>query len=561
MSTPDPDPPHRDDPSTSTAPPTALSTPTATPARFGRPRRAPAPRRGRPRRRLGGIVARYTPMLQGRVRRYRLQDADAHDVIQVTWLRLAQNLDRIHTPAHLAGWLAAVASHECLRVLHEAKRTVVTAEAGYAAADPDTGPEQLAGRPDQCRGAGDGRPGRCDAPAAAARAGARAVRRRRPLLRADLPGHRHSGRQHRSDPRQGARPATPAAERRPVIGGRATGRAGAVSGCRSRRSSMCAMGSGSRGSRRTARQASRSRSAVSRTIAVACSAGYSAAPATCSNAGRAAASGRSCPSRKRRAAAAGSCSRWWCRRGRRPEPASGCDRRVAQRPVLQMRVGIAHHDHRDEPAEVLLEADVAGQRPHEHPERVVRALGSAAREGFPSPGRDPRCGRAVPAPCGRTASRRMPESRIAARRRRRHRLRREEIHLGNVQPGLGGPAHHQVLVLGQRREGAAGELHDPAAGLALPGNVRRLPSRCTDIFGCAREGREVHAPRLDPDGGGLDEDPSGGMSDGTTVAAPGRSSPRVSSSRRRRPGVRRRARRRTAAARCRLGEQVGEPGR
>ncbi len=89
-------------------------------------------------------MARYTPMLRGRVRRYRLQDADAHDVIQVTWLRLAQNLDRIHTPAHLAGWLAAVASHECLRVLHEAKRTVVTAEAGYAAADPDTGPEQLA---------------------------------------------------------------------------------------------------------------------------------------------------------------------------------------------------------------------------------------------------------------------------------------------------------------------------------------------------------------------------------------------------------------------------------
>ncbi|MGZ8749486.1 MAG: RNA polymerase sigma factor [Pseudonocardia sp.] len=90
------------------------------------------------------IVARYTPMLRGRVRRYRLQDADAHDVIQVTWLRLAQNLDRIHTPAHLAGWLAAVANHECLRVLHEAKRTVVTAEAGYAATDPDTGPEQLA---------------------------------------------------------------------------------------------------------------------------------------------------------------------------------------------------------------------------------------------------------------------------------------------------------------------------------------------------------------------------------------------------------------------------------
>jgi RNA polymerase sigma factor (sigma-70 family) len=90
------------------------------------------------------IVARYTPMLRGRVRRYRLQDADAHDVIQVTWLRLAQNLDRIHTPDHLAGWLAAVASRECLRVLHEATRTVVSAEANYASTDADTGLEQLA---------------------------------------------------------------------------------------------------------------------------------------------------------------------------------------------------------------------------------------------------------------------------------------------------------------------------------------------------------------------------------------------------------------------------------
>jgi RNA polymerase sigma factor (sigma-70 family) len=131
--------------STSTAPPsltgrtvTTTPTPTADPADLVR--RAAAGHADA----WAAIVAGYTPMLRGRVRRYRLQDADAHDVIQVTWLRLAQNLDRIHTPGHLAGWLAAVASHECLRVLHEATRTVVTAEAGYAATDPDTGPEQLA---------------------------------------------------------------------------------------------------------------------------------------------------------------------------------------------------------------------------------------------------------------------------------------------------------------------------------------------------------------------------------------------------------------------------------
>ena len=87
------------------------------------------------------IVARYTPVLRGRVRRYRLQDADAHDVIQVTWLRLAQHLDRIHTPEHLAGWLAAVASRECLRVLRDRARTVVIPDVGPVDAGP--GPEQL----------------------------------------------------------------------------------------------------------------------------------------------------------------------------------------------------------------------------------------------------------------------------------------------------------------------------------------------------------------------------------------------------------------------------------
>jgi hypothetical protein len=80
-------------------------------------------------------------VLRGRVRRYRLQEADAHDVIQVIWLRLAQNLDRIHTPEHLAGWLAAVASRECLRVLRDTARTVVVPDIGPVDADP--GPEQV----------------------------------------------------------------------------------------------------------------------------------------------------------------------------------------------------------------------------------------------------------------------------------------------------------------------------------------------------------------------------------------------------------------------------------
>lgn len=90
------------------------------------------------------LVARYTPLLAARVRRYRLQDADAHDVMQVTWLRLSENLDRIHTPDHLAGWLAAVAGRECLRVLRQATRAVPVADAAATSPDPAAGPEQVA---------------------------------------------------------------------------------------------------------------------------------------------------------------------------------------------------------------------------------------------------------------------------------------------------------------------------------------------------------------------------------------------------------------------------------
>jgi RNA polymerase sigma factor (sigma-70 family) len=90
------------------------------------------------------LVTRYTPLLQARVRRYRLQDADAHDVIQVTWLRLSEHVDRIHTPDHLAGWLAAVVSRECLRVLREAARAVPLEDVGVAVAEKGAGPEQLA---------------------------------------------------------------------------------------------------------------------------------------------------------------------------------------------------------------------------------------------------------------------------------------------------------------------------------------------------------------------------------------------------------------------------------
>ena len=114
------------------------------------------------------------------------------------------------------GGCAAVASRECLRVLHEATRTVVSAEAGYVATDPETGPEQLA------VDAVDPTP-RCDA--AVARAVATLPPRRRALVQALFADDGrsyarisrdigHPDRQHRPDPRPGAGPAAPAARPR-----------------------------------------------------------------------------------------------------------------------------------------------------------------------------------------------------------------------------------------------------------------------------------------------------------------------------------------------------------
>jgi RNA polymerase sigma factor (sigma-70 family) len=64
------------------------------------------------------LVERYSPLIWSICRGHRLSDADAEDVVQRAWLQLVQQLDRIHDPVALPGWLATVTRRECLRVLH-----------------------------------------------------------------------------------------------------------------------------------------------------------------------------------------------------------------------------------------------------------------------------------------------------------------------------------------------------------------------------------------------------------------------------------------------------------
>jgi len=89
------------------------------------------------------ILRRYGKLVSATVRSFRLQDADALDAVQMTWLRLAENADRVQFPERLGGWLATTARRECLRIVRQAKATPDLIDVVLeTVADPSVGPEQ-----------------------------------------------------------------------------------------------------------------------------------------------------------------------------------------------------------------------------------------------------------------------------------------------------------------------------------------------------------------------------------------------------------------------------------
>ena len=89
------------------------------------------------------ILRRYGKLVSATVRSYRLQEADALDAVQTTWLRLAENADQIQSPERLGGWLTTTARRECLRILRQAKRAPrLTDMVADTIADPLMEPER-----------------------------------------------------------------------------------------------------------------------------------------------------------------------------------------------------------------------------------------------------------------------------------------------------------------------------------------------------------------------------------------------------------------------------------
>jgi RNA polymerase sigma factor (sigma-70 family) len=74
------------------------------------------------------LVDRYSGMVWAVARGHRLSHADATDVSQTVWLRLAEHLHRLREPAAVGGWLATVARNESLRLTRQSARTMPTDE-------------------------------------------------------------------------------------------------------------------------------------------------------------------------------------------------------------------------------------------------------------------------------------------------------------------------------------------------------------------------------------------------------------------------------------------------
>jgi RNA polymerase sigma factor (sigma-70 family) len=90
------------------------------------------------------LVERHQRQVWAAVRGFRLSEADAHDAVQMTWLRLVENLGRLNDPTRLGAWLTTTAKRECLRLIRRRNREVGTSEEFFAAVvdDRDPGPEQ-----------------------------------------------------------------------------------------------------------------------------------------------------------------------------------------------------------------------------------------------------------------------------------------------------------------------------------------------------------------------------------------------------------------------------------
>ena len=89
------------------------------------------------------LIDRYSRLIRSVAAEFRLQESDAADVAQNTWLRLFAHAATIRDPEKLAGWLATTARREALTLIRKSRPEVATESAGEDIATPEPSPEDV----------------------------------------------------------------------------------------------------------------------------------------------------------------------------------------------------------------------------------------------------------------------------------------------------------------------------------------------------------------------------------------------------------------------------------
>jgi RNA polymerase sigma factor (sigma-70 family) len=89
------------------------------------------------------LVEQFSGLIWSVTRAYRLGSADAADVFQTTWLRLAEHIGRLEHPEHVGAWLATTARRESLRASRASARVIPTDDTVFDAREAEGAtPEQ-----------------------------------------------------------------------------------------------------------------------------------------------------------------------------------------------------------------------------------------------------------------------------------------------------------------------------------------------------------------------------------------------------------------------------------
>jgi RNA polymerase sigma factor (sigma-70 family) len=96
------------------------------------------------------LVERYSPMLWNIARGFRLDHATCADVVQTTWVALAENLGSVREPDAVGGWLASTARRAGLREVCRRKRVDLWGEFNDRdMVDPAPAPDECAATRDR----------------------------------------------------------------------------------------------------------------------------------------------------------------------------------------------------------------------------------------------------------------------------------------------------------------------------------------------------------------------------------------------------------------------------